>query len=778
MYDLDYLSLKLLEEIRDIFLNPFEWSFFSFLFLVSFFSYRSKKILAIGVFLLAIVWAWYSRPLYLYLQNIGTDSLFEARSFDLAEAKAYLHLLFVYLVNYQQHALRFMARVFLLLSSSLLLALLLHYLTERIRFLSSRKQSTVSVFCATLLFLAVLPVGMNLYPTWVAAREQSISLDRLFDVNDDVFSPQSEKRERALQLVTYIGESTSALNMGVYGYWRDTTPQLNKLIRESNNVFRVDDVFSTHTHTTPSLLEALSVPNIDAGRIYATSSIFEHPRISIIEILKKAGIRTKLLSNQGLSGTWNSGASVLFKNADNIELSAKELETAGNLSGDFPRLFDHEFFGGFSEFKDEGGEGRHSSTATFMHSYAGHMKYLRNIPEEFRHSIDGDLEKSSYEAIFGTTPTLLDHPEDYDSAIRYVDFSLSLIIEEVLASEFPTVLIYFSDHGDASFTGRGHDSSRFHFSMISVPMMIVINDVARTAYPDLHDELRNYVSSERTKTLRDVPKLIVQIFDIADILNDKSAFQFNMTATPVVMRHLENQITGVPLEFDQLSKSAFRGIDDARDDATRNFSSAKRFRSKNICYHRSNTIARAITGALSSRCIEFDIVVNGDDIHVTHPPANATGLRLKKLSQIVKGYKTSAWIDSKNINTAENCSKLYATLENIRDNFVDVLVEFPSNSPFGDGELNECISKFHRIDVQTSYYLPTSQVIDCANSVSGVVSVDSVCRELEILAVTALASDVQGLSFDFRGVDALNSMELPEGVKLHTWGIQVIKISG
>lgn len=773
MYTLKYLAFGLLDEFRVLFSNPFEWAFFAFLFFVSFFSYQSKRILAWIVLLLAIAWAWFSRSLYQYLENIGTDSFFEAQDFNTIEAAEYLRLLFEYIAYHQDGVLEIESRLFLLLSFSLLLALLLRYVIERVKFLSSKKLIIISACCTTLFILAFLPIGKNLYPSWDAARERSNLTERLFDIGEGVFLPRLDVKARAINLITYIGESTSVLNMGVYGYSRDTTPQLSELVSVSDNVFRVDHVFSTHTHTTPSLLEALSVSDFHAERSKLPGSIFEQQRISIVEILKMAGIRTELFSNQGLSGSWNRAASVVFKGADRIEFSAKGLKFAGNFSGDFPRPFDHDFFGKHSGLNDESKKTKYSSVATFMHSYAGHWAYLKNIPVEFRNPIDNDYAKLSGKAIFGTTPADLKQLEGYDSAIRYVDFALSLRIREVLASDYPTVLIYFSDHGDSSFTGRGHDSSRFHFSMITVPMIIVVNEAARKEYPGLYKSLSDYVKSGRTKTLRDVPKLIANIFNITNIFNDERIFQFDETALPVLMRQLGNDITGVSLEFDQVSQEAYRSMGDARDDATRNFASARRFEEKNICYHRSNTVARAITGALSSGCIEFDVVVEGENIHVTHPPAKATGLGLVKLSQIVKGYKTAAWIDAKNINTVENCNRLHSSLKGIRDNFADVLVEFPSNSPFKNDVFNACIAKFPKIDVQTSYYLPTDKVILCAKAAGDVDKVVAACRELEAAAIMALASNVQGISFDYRGVGALKFIELSGDVKLHTWGINI-----
>src|SRR5690606_14130732 len=87
--------------------------------------------------------------------------------------------------------------------------------------------------------------------------------------------------------VVIIGESTSARNMGLYGYYRNTNPLLTE-IKDELLIF--NDVISPHTHTIPSLNKMLSLSN------------FENPDVihcgSIVQLANAAGFSTYWISNQ------------------------------------------------------------------------------------------------------------------------------------------------------------------------------------------------------------------------------------------------------------------------------------------------------------------------------------------------------------------------------------------------------------------------------------------------------------------------------------------------
>ena len=86
--------------------------------------------------------------------------------------------------------------------------------------------------------------------------ENSDSFDKVtLNFSNDIKLKHSKPR---INVFLYIGESTTSMNMGIYNYPRQTTPHLQRL-EKKNGFIKFENVFSTHTHTSPSLLEALSL---------------------------------------------------------------------------------------------------------------------------------------------------------------------------------------------------------------------------------------------------------------------------------------------------------------------------------------------------------------------------------------------------------------------------------------------------------------------------------------------------------------------------------------
>ncbi|WP_323017116.1 sulfatase-like hydrolase/transferase [Castellaniella sp.] len=96
----------------------------------------------------------------------------------------------------------------------------------------------------------------------------------------------------------------------------------------------------------------------------------------------------------------------------------------------------------------------------FLHSYAGHGDYLFNIPESARRPVDarfdGVSRVAAFGALVGSDASVQLADQGYDSAMRYVSLSLSDVMTQAKGSDMPTVVIYFSDHGESPYGDFGH----------------------------------------------------------------------------------------------------------------------------------------------------------------------------------------------------------------------------------------------------------------------------------------------------------------------------------
>lgn len=85
-----------------------------------------------------------------------------------------------------------------------------------------------------------------------------------------------------------IGESMQRQHLSLYGYPRDTTPNLRQ---RKNELVILDNVISSHVQTQPSLRYALTLANVRDGQDPLQS-------LSIIDLANLAGMDTFWLSNQ------------------------------------------------------------------------------------------------------------------------------------------------------------------------------------------------------------------------------------------------------------------------------------------------------------------------------------------------------------------------------------------------------------------------------------------------------------------------------------------------
>ena len=109
----------------------------------------------------------------------------------------------------------------------------------------------------------------------------------------------------------YVGESTSALNLSLYGYPFDTTPSLNSLTTDKKFI-KFNRVYASHTHTVDALLSAFSLcinqPKDDCSLIHN----HQKNNLSIVDVLNKTDIKTFLFSTQGSYGGHNHATKLVL----------------------------------------------------------------------------------------------------------------------------------------------------------------------------------------------------------------------------------------------------------------------------------------------------------------------------------------------------------------------------------------------------------------------------------------------------------------------------------
>ncbi len=719
-----------------------------------------KYVAGLCVLGLAMVLAPFGAPIYGWLSAIGVDSLSEAQHFELQEAIFFLSTIPGILepeISINAVLLGVAAGVCLALSSDQLANRSSFWPTHRNRFgwLIGLALAATPVVSSALSVVAVFQKNSDLYRRVKENFSQDV--------------PPISGINRSLDLVVYIGEASSAMHMSLYGYPRDTTPNLKRLSKDDPNFLVFSNVFSTHTHTSPSLLAALSLRG--AGQ-EPFVDIYSQRRLSIVDILRSSGYQVHLVSNQGQAGTWNLASSVLFRNA--VRKFSTSSLLLGNNDGLQNRPFDHEYL--IPSLEELGNSNLVGSPMTvFLHSYAGHGDYAKYIPEAFRTPIDGLVERYDREALVGDAPASTYQINDYDAAMKYVDHSVASTIDVVRRASKPMVLIYFSDHGESTYTGRAHDSSRFTHEMARVPFVVYFNDAARVRYPELFSNWKARSESGNVSTLEQLSPSILDLLGLT-LIGDR----FTVTpaigegggaAVPIVVRRIASKTSYVGLQNADVPAT----LVDASDDATSIFRVAKAGRAPDIsvCYHSSNTWAKAIRGANVADCLMLDVVLgDGSSIEVMHPSEKRVGLDAQAIWNIAKHYGAGLWISAHDIS-AENCTR---AVEHLRKGDLPrgrVLVEFPSRMDWQDGRSLACAQEIKGLGLRTSFQVPTEEALKCAQVVRRSEPPSVVCDSLDDLLEAAVDTGAfTDFSFDYNALEAMQALPTGKRLSWSAWNVR------
>ena len=722
--------------------------------------FKGKWIKSLILFLMGLIWVGSYHSLTTFLGQLGADSFHEVHNFNIQEAVFWFETFFL------QFEFYISLRKFVFYN--IILFVVYFFLKSFIYILKISKKNQIYYKTS----LAIILILFSVYQTvWSSINLFFRNSDTFIQVRDNFDNKiPSVSSSPKLNLLVYIGESTSVMNMSLYGYPRLTNPNLKQIESKEKGFIKFENVLSTHTHTSPSLLEAFSIAIDDNNE--KLLPINQRRRISLIDILKKTDIPTEYISNQGSSGTHHQAASIIFNKAKKIFSSNDRL--LGNNAYKLEKPWDHIFFN--KNFNEKKLDSILPSLIIF-HGYAGHGPYVDFIPKNYQNSLDNFFKKMNYAAITGKIDSLRS-VEDYDKTIYYNDYSVSNALKLVKDAPKPWIFIYFADHGDAPFANRGHDSSVFIHEMARIPFIMFFNDAAIEAEPELYKKYFELSKKKQISTLAQLSPTILDLFNVSLSKEIKpSIIGASSSPDPILVRETNEGITAINLTMENLKY----GLIDKTDSATSHFVASRFYKNNepSICYHGSNSIAKALRGSLVSSCLEIDIVIDeNSEVLAYKPPSKNNGLKLQHiLSATELNDKISFWLDGKNLDSIESCNGLLSFLEkqtfNISQN---ILVEFPSGSHSLESVISECVKKLKSIpNVHVSYYVPTGIAVACSKSIynGNDFKNNASCNLLEKDLLAAKNSKLfTDISFDSGGVKAIESIDFTSNLKWNTWHVE------
>ena len=248
--------------------------------------------------------------------------------------------------------------------------------------------------------------------------------------------------------VIVIGESAVRAHHSLYGYDRETTPELEKN-RDELVIFR--NVISAMPVTNYSLYYTLT---------FKTMSDQMHPRATIMSVLDRAGYHIDAYSTQENFG--ENSVSALFAQWH-------------------PKYHENEFDGCLVDDVREAIANRKGPTLIILHIMGSHITYRNRYPESFRYFSEESIDISGKEI----NPIFLENINTYDNSIRYTDSVLGSIIDELKKTGGKNLLFYFSDHGEnveTSFLQNYRDAEKR--DSYEVPFLFWFSPEYRESYPE------------------------------------------------------------------------------------------------------------------------------------------------------------------------------------------------------------------------------------------------------------------------------------------------------
>lgn len=277
--------------------------------------------------------------------------------------------------------------------------------------------------------------------------------------------------DQAQTYIIVIGESLTRNHMGLYGYARNTTPELNKLRSE---LLIFDNTISSHAQTQPSLRNALTQSNTQ-------NNIALQDALSLVDLANKAGFKTWWISNQQpLRATLSAIAS-----------TAQETQF---ISNDFHGVENRRYDSFMLPYVEKALADNNTKKVIFIHMMGSHLQYANRYPEDFAAFTDNQV--SSY--LTPADTRTVNYINQYDNSVRYSDYFVGSVFNMLKQQTGINAAVFFSDHGEEvyqsmDFLGHGPDNpSR---NMFEIPFLVWASPDYLTARPATYQAMQEHISS-------------------------------------------------------------------------------------------------------------------------------------------------------------------------------------------------------------------------------------------------------------------------------------------
>lgn len=309
-------------------------------------------------------------------------------------------------------------------------------------------------------------------------QRQKLLADSSFTISKYSSLPQT--------YVVVIGESLNRNHMSLYGYPRQTTPNLEQ---NSDGLIAFDNVVSNFAQTKPSLNVSLTEADVVNKK-----SPFES--VSLIGLFKKAGFKTYWISNQ-----------------QPLRIPTKPFASVA----DHQRFISHDFHGVEVDRYDgyllpaiqEALEEPVEHKVIFVHMMGSHLQYKNRYPED-QAKFSGSDGVNAYREV--PSDSELEFINAYDNSVYYTDYVLGQVLTELKQLKGAVALSFWADHGEEVFDSKdfkGHGPDGVTKGMLEVPFVFWRNQTYKEAFSERDVIIQSHLSA---------PIMLDDFFHIAQCL--------------------------------------------------------------------------------------------------------------------------------------------------------------------------------------------------------------------------------------------------------------------
>ncbi|MDF9616227.1 phosphoethanolamine transferase CptA [Pseudomonas entomophila] len=344
-------------------------------------------------------------------------------------------------------------------------------------------------------------------------RQQLDNMQELLDQNAALPPLQGLKDSNGdtpRTLVLVLGESTTREHMHVYGYNRDTTPNLDALAASDKGLTVFRNVVSPRPYTIEVMQQILTFGDEEHPDRFLTDP-------SLINLMKQAGYKTFWITNQQTMTKRNTMLTTFSQQTDEpVYLNNQRNQNASQ--------YDDVVLPPFEKALQDPAPKK----LIIVHLLGTHMDYRYRYPAQYEHF------KDKQGAPAALSPDQVETYNFYDNAVRYNDFVVSSLIKRYSASTPNGFLLYLSDHGEDVYSSGNHDRLGRNEGdptrpMYTIPFLLWTSPSWQASHPrDLQAAAaRPYSSAHLIHTLSDLAGLSYDLYQPA-----KSVVSDQFVATP------------------------------------------------------------------------------------------------------------------------------------------------------------------------------------------------------------------------------------------------------